>query len=57
MMAKGKGKGKSIPGQAMRVPGGSRVSRQSTDEGGKVVSPTHRPSLPSLSENIPATQS
>jgi hypothetical protein len=42
------------PGQAMRVPvGGSQISRQSALEGGKVVSPTHRSSLPP--GNIPGT--
>ena len=35
------------PGQFLRVPGGSpsQISRQSTHEGSKVVSPRHRPPL------------
>jgi len=36
------------PGHAMRVPGvwGSQIWRQLAHEGGKVISPTHRPPLP-----------
>jgi hypothetical protein len=36
------------PGQALRVPGAlsSQISRQQAHVGDKVVSPTHRPSLP-----------
>jgi hypothetical protein len=49
---KEKGKGKAIPLQALDRPLGlqegraPRISRQSALEGGKVVSPTHRPILP-----------
>ena len=51
--------GKAIPLQALERPFGFqevealRISRQSAHEGGKVVSPTHRPSLPS--GRIPGT--
>jgi hypothetical protein len=48
-------KGTAIPLQALTGPEGwvSQISRESTREGGKVVSPTHRPPLPT--ENIPGT--
>jgi hypothetical protein len=50
MLLKAKGKGKAIPLEAWTGSEGSRrlrlaVSRQSAHEGGKVVSPTHRPPL------------
>ena len=43
------------PGEALRFPegSGSQISRQSPHEGGKVISPTHRPPL--LLGNIPGT--
>ena len=34
------------PGQALRVPRCSKISRQSAHEGGKVVSPMHQPPSP-----------
>jgi hypothetical protein len=43
-----KGKGKAIPLQALTGPEGSRFPdfKQSAHEGGKVVNPTHQPTLP-----------
>jgi len=38
--------GKTIPLQAWTGHEASQISRQSAHEGGKVVSPTHRPPLP-----------
>ena len=37
------------PGQALKAPGGlaSQIARHSAHDGGKVISPTHRPHLPS----------
>jgi hypothetical protein len=48
-------KGKAMPLQTWTDPEGSRrqISRHSAHEGGKFVSPTHRPPLPP--ENIPGT--
>jgi hypothetical protein len=52
------GKGKTIPLQAWSVPEGSRKLRfpdyvTTAQDGGKVVSLTHRPPLPP--ENVPGT--
>jgi hypothetical protein len=54
----GKGKGKEIPLQAWSGPEGSRKLRfpdymTTAQDVGKVVSPTHRPSLPPV--NAPGT--
>jgi hypothetical protein len=51
LKGKGNGKGKAVPyrpRKALRAPAGrgSQVFKQSAHEGGKVVSPTHRPPLP-----------
>ena len=56
--SKGKGKGKAVPLQAWSGSGGSRKLRfpdfmTTAQDGGKVVSPTHRPPLPP--GNIPGT--
>jgi hypothetical protein len=49
------GWGTALPCTAVRVPDGwgSQISRQSSHEGSKVVSPTHRPPLPP--GNLPYT--
>ena len=57
-MAKGNGKGKAAPLQARRGPEGSRKLRfpdfvTKAQDGGKVVSLTHRPALPQ--GNTPGT--
>ena len=48
-------KGKAVPGQALRVAGGSvsEISRHSAHVGGNVVRLTHRPPL--FPGNIPGT--
>jgi hypothetical protein len=56
---KGKGKGKAVPSQASNDPEGSRKLRfpdfvTTAQDGGKVVSLTHRPPLPPVI-NTPGT--
>jgi len=46
-----KGKGKTIPVKAYYRCSGFQDSIQSAHEGGKVVSPTHRPRLPPWNES------
>ena len=51
LLRKGKGKDKAVPSQAWSGPEGSRKLRfpdimTTAQDGGKVVSPTHRPPLP-----------